>query len=128
MFGFLILHREDEMSKFMEEIREESLEVITVDPAVEKDFYAVNEKEIYYRGSLYDVKTKIQKNGKLIFRCEKDMEELYSLRSAIEELAVQILIKNINAKKINKLESIVASMIEASQAKDLDKMIERLPA
>ena len=54
---------------------------------------------------------------------EKDMEELYSLRSAIEELAVRILIKTIDEKKIKKLESIVASMIEASKTEDIDKMI-----
>jgi DNA-binding GntR family transcriptional regulator len=54
---------------------------------------------------------------------EKDMEELYSLRSAIEELAVRILLKTIDAKKIKKLESIVASMIEASKSEDIDKMI-----
>jgi len=60
----------------MDVIREESLEVITVDPVVEKDFYELNEKEIFYRGSLYDVKTKIHQNGKLVFHCEKDTEEL----------------------------------------------------
>jgi DNA-binding GntR family transcriptional regulator len=54
---------------------------------------------------------------------EKDMEELYSLRSAIEELAVRILIKTVDDKKIKKLESIVASMIEASKTEDFDKMI-----
>jgi len=54
---------------------------------------------------------------------EKDMEELYSLRSAVEELAVRILIKNIDESKIKKLESIVASMIEASKDENLDKMI-----
>jgi DNA-binding GntR family transcriptional regulator len=54
---------------------------------------------------------------------EEDMEELYSLRSAIEELAVRILLKTIDAKKIKKLESIVASMIEASKTEDIDKMI-----
>ena len=54
---------------------------------------------------------------------EKDMEELYSLRSAVEELAVRILIKNIDERKIKKLESIVASMIEASKDENLDKMI-----
>jgi DNA-binding GntR family transcriptional regulator len=54
---------------------------------------------------------------------EKDMEELYSLRSAIEELAVRILIKNIDEHKIKKLESIVAAMVQASEENDIDKMI-----
>ncbi|MBW2410878.1 MAG: GntR family transcriptional regulator [Deltaproteobacteria bacterium] len=54
---------------------------------------------------------------------EKDMEELYSLRSAIEELAVRILIKNIEEDKIKKLESIVADMVQASKNDNIDKMI-----
>jgi DNA-binding GntR family transcriptional regulator len=54
---------------------------------------------------------------------EKDMEELYSLRSAIEELAVRILIKNIDEKQIKELESIVADMVQASEENDLDQMI-----
>ena len=54
---------------------------------------------------------------------EKDMEELYSLRSAIEELAVRILIKNIDEEKIKKLESIVAAMVQASENDNIDKMI-----
>ena len=54
---------------------------------------------------------------------EQDMEELYSLRSAIEELAVRILIKNIDDDKIKKLESIVDDMVKASEDENIDKMI-----
>ena len=54
---------------------------------------------------------------------EKDMEELYSLRSAIEELAVRILIENIDPAKINALETIFHSMQKASQDEKLEKMI-----
>lgn len=54
---------------------------------------------------------------------EKDMEELYSLRSAIEELAVRILIKNIDEKKIKKLESIVVAMVQSSEDDNIDQMI-----
>ncbi len=54
---------------------------------------------------------------------ERDMEELYSLRSAIEAFAILILIKHIDAEKIKKLESIFQSMQQASQNEDLDKLI-----
>ncbi len=54
---------------------------------------------------------------------ERDMEELYSLRSAIEEFAVRILIKHIDEEKIGKLESIFQSMQQASKKEDLDKLI-----
>ena len=54
---------------------------------------------------------------------ERDMEELYSLRSAIEEFAVRILIKDIDAEKIAQLESVFKSMQQASKNEDLDKLI-----
>lgn len=54
---------------------------------------------------------------------EKDMEELYSLRSSLEELAVRILIENLDEKKVKKLESIVQVMAQASKTDSLDKMI-----
>ena len=54
---------------------------------------------------------------------EKDMEELYSLRSSLEELAVRILIENLDEKKIEKLETIIQSMQKASQTGNLDQMI-----
>ena len=54
---------------------------------------------------------------------EKDMEELYSLRSALEELAVRILVENLDNKKIKELETIVQAMQQASQIGNLDQMI-----
>ncbi|UCE55442.1 MAG: GntR family transcriptional regulator [Desulfobacterales bacterium] len=69
------------------------------------------------------VQTKPFKGTYVAELTEKDMEELYSLRSAIEELAVRILIKNIDEKKIKKLESIVAAMVQASEDDNIDKMI-----
>ena len=54
---------------------------------------------------------------------EKDMEELYSLRSSLEELAVRILIENLDEKKIKKLETIIQSMQQTSQTGNLDQMI-----
>ena len=54
---------------------------------------------------------------------EKDMEELYSLRSSLEELAVRILIDNLDEDKIEILEAIFQSMQKASRSENLDKMI-----
>jgi GntR family transcriptional regulator of gluconate operon len=54
---------------------------------------------------------------------QRDMEELYSLRSALEELAVRILIENLDENKIKKLETIVKAMEQASKTGKLDKMI-----
>ena len=54
---------------------------------------------------------------------EKDMEELYSLRSSLEELAVRILIENLDEKKIKELETIIQSMQKASLKGKLDQMI-----
>ena len=54
---------------------------------------------------------------------ERDMEELYSLRSSLEELAVRILIENLDEKKIKKLETVIQSMQKASQTGNLDQMI-----
>jgi DNA-binding GntR family transcriptional regulator len=54
---------------------------------------------------------------------ERDMEELYSLRSSLEELAVRILIENLDEKKIKKLETIIQSMQQTSQTGNLDQMI-----
>jgi DNA-binding GntR family transcriptional regulator len=66
------------------------------------------------------VETKPFKGTYVAKLTERDMEELYSLRSAIEEFAIRILIKHINAEKIKKLES---SMQQASKNEDLDKLI-----
>ena len=53
----------------------------------------------------------------------EDMEELYSLRSALEELAVRILLENLDDKKIKELETIIQSMQQASQTGNLNQMI-----
>ncbi|MBW2408965.1 MAG: GntR family transcriptional regulator [Deltaproteobacteria bacterium] len=69
------------------------------------------------------VETKPFKGTYVAQLTERDMEELYSLRSAIEEFAVRILIKNIDAEKIKKLEAIFHCMQQASRNEDLDKLI-----
>ncbi len=69
------------------------------------------------------VETKPFKGTHVAQLTEKDMEELYSLRSSLEELAVRILIENLDEKKIKKLETIIQAMQKASQAGNLDQMI-----
>jgi DNA-binding GntR family transcriptional regulator len=69
------------------------------------------------------VETKPFKGTYVAQLTERDMEELYSLRSAIEEFAIRILIKHIDAEKIAKFESISQSMQQASKNEDLDKLI-----
>ena len=69
------------------------------------------------------VETKPFKGSHVAQFTEKDMEELYSLRSSLEELAVRILIENLDEKKIKELENIIQSMQKASLNGKLDQMI-----
>ena len=69
------------------------------------------------------VETKPFKGTHVAQLTEKDMEELYSLRSSLEELAVRILIEHLDEKKINVLEKIIQSMQKASLNGNLDRMI-----
>ena len=69
------------------------------------------------------VETKPFKGTYVARLTERDMEELYSLRSAIEAFAIRIFIKHIDAQKIKKLESVFQSMQQASKNEDLDKLI-----
>ncbi len=41
---------------------------------------------------------------------EKDLEELYTLRSALEELAIRLLMQKVDSQKIKRLESILKTM------------------
>ena len=54
---------------------------------------------------------------------QKDLEELYTLRSALEELAIRILMEKINKGKIAKLESILKAIEKAAQKKNVEKLI-----
>jgi len=54
---------------------------------------------------------------------KKDLKELYSLRSAIEELAIRLLIKNTDPDKIQQLASVLTSMENAADDKDMDRVI-----
>ena len=46
---------------------------------------------------------------------EKDLEDLYNLRTALEELAIRTLIKNLNNEKINKLEAVLKKMEQVAK-------------
>jgi DNA-binding GntR family transcriptional regulator len=69
------------------------------------------------------VETKPFKGSQVAQFTEKDMEELYSLRSSLEELAVRILIEDLDEEKIKELETIIQSMQKASLDGNLDQMI-----
>ena len=58
---------------------EESLTVIIIDLSNSHDFLLINEKEFFYKGSLYDIKSKEEKDGKIIYHCIKDEKELHLL-------------------------------------------------
>ena len=45
---------------------------------------------------------------------EKDLEELYTLRSALEELAIRLLMQKISSKEIKKLDSVLKAMEQAT--------------
>jgi DNA-binding GntR family transcriptional regulator len=54
---------------------------------------------------------------------ENDLEELYTLRSALEELAIRILMEKITSEKIKKLESILAAMEQATRKGKVGRLI-----
>ena len=54
---------------------------------------------------------------------ERDIEELYTLRSALEELAIRILMSKLDEEKIGQLDSILAEMQKAANEEKVDKVI-----
>ena len=54
---------------------------------------------------------------------EKDLEEVYTLRSALEELAIRLLMDNLDSTKIKKLDTIVESMERATREEKADKLV-----
>jgi DNA-binding GntR family transcriptional regulator len=54
---------------------------------------------------------------------EKDIEEIYSLRSALEELAIRIVMSELDKEKIAKLDSILGEMGKAASEGKADKVI-----
>jgi DNA-binding GntR family transcriptional regulator len=56
---------------------------------------------------------------------EKDLEEIYSLRIVIEELAIRTLIKHIDSEKVKKLESVVTAMKQvAKNCRTIEEIID----
>jgi DNA-binding GntR family transcriptional regulator len=56
---------------------------------------------------------------------EKDLEEIYSLRIVIEELAIRTLIKHIDSEKVKKLESVVTAMKQvAKNCRTIEEVID----
>ena len=76
LFAYLIIQREDEMNNYLLDANDKALEVITIDLSDHPEFFQINEKEIFYKGSMYDVKFKEVNDNKITFHCEKDVEEL----------------------------------------------------
>ena len=54
---------------------------------------------------------------------EKDFEELYALRSGLEELAIRTFMANITKEKVKKLDSIVNAMEQATKEGAVNKLI-----
>jgi DNA-binding GntR family transcriptional regulator len=56
---------------------------------------------------------------------EKDLEEIYSLRTVIEELAIRTLIKHLDSEKVKKLESVVTAMKQvAKNCRTIEEIID----
>jgi DNA-binding GntR family transcriptional regulator len=55
---------------------------------------------------------------------EKDLEDLYALRMALEELAIKTLIGNLDDNKISRLKTIVDKMKQVSQNGDVEEIID----
>jgi hypothetical protein len=76
MFAFLILHQEEKMHSLLAESETESLTIIVIDSVHHSYFLQINEKEFFYKGNLYDIKSKEIKDDKIIYYCKKDEKEL----------------------------------------------------
>jgi DNA-binding GntR family transcriptional regulator len=56
---------------------------------------------------------------------EKDLEEIYSLRIVIEELAIRTFIKHLDSEKVKKLESVVTAMKQvAKNCRTIEEVID----
>ena len=55
---------------------------------------------------------------------QRDLEEIYSLRTALEELAIRTLIKDLDEEKIQKLESVVETMKQATNETEIEKIVD----
>ena len=64
------------------------------------------------------------KGAQVIELTEKDLEDLYSLRMALEELAINTLIKNLDQELIRRLELVVTTMKRVAQKGNVEEIIE----
>jgi len=64
------------MDNLLADSRIESLSVVIIDVSNLQDFSQINEREFFYKGSLYDIKSKEIKDNKVIFHCKQDEKEL----------------------------------------------------
>jgi DNA-binding GntR family transcriptional regulator len=55
---------------------------------------------------------------------EKDLEDLYSVREALEKLAIQTLIQNLDDIKLKRLGVVIEAMQKAIQDKNAQKLVE----
>ena len=72
------------MNSFLKEPENNKLEKIVIDLSYHTDFFVVNEKEIFYKGFLYDVKSREMNANQVTYICKKDEKELELLCNFIK--------------------------------------------
>ena len=72
------------MNSFLKEPENNKLEKIVIDLSHHTDFFVVNEKEIFYKGHLYDVKSREMNGNQVTYICKKDEKELELLCNFIK--------------------------------------------
>lgn len=65
------------------------------------------------------------RKGTFIIELDRqDIEEIFSLRSVLEGLAVKLAMPHLNAAELEALESLVNDMREAAEARDMPRLVE----
>jgi DNA-binding GntR family transcriptional regulator len=69
--------------------------------------------------------TSTPRKGTFVVKLERqDIEEIYSLRSVLESLAVKLALPRLTPLEINELESLVNDMRQAADARDTPRLVE----
>ncbi len=69
--------------------------------------------------------TSTPRRGTFVVQLERqDIEEIYSLRSALEGLAIKLAMPRITSVEIDELEALVADMCQAADARDMSRLVE----
>jgi DNA-binding GntR family transcriptional regulator len=69
--------------------------------------------------------TSIPRKGSYVIELErKDIEEIYTLRSALESLAVKLVLPRISDEEINEFEEILEKMHQAAMKRDISGLVE----